>query len=270
MGEMRPSPTPPPADATAPVNTLTVLAAASLSGAFDALGAAFERAHPGVKYRGSYAGTQELLAQMESGAQADVFAAASEEHMGTAVLKKLVREPKAFASNRICVALAPHVPGLPGIKSLARPGLKLVVAVDKSPIGKYTRKVWAKIAADKDLGPDVAKGIEANAKSEEIDVKLVLNRVQMSEADAGFVYKSDAQQAGTKVQVMEIPDRLNVVASYPIALCATSANPDLAEQFVALVLSPEGQAILKRNGFQPPTKSGRATEPPLRSAPGAK
>ena len=253
MGEFKPSPTPPPvADATAPTSTLTVLAAASLSQAFDELGRAFEQAHPGVKYRGSYAGTQELVAQMESGAQADVFASASEQHMAAAVLKKLVREPKPFASNRICVAIAPHVPGIASLRNLAHPGLKLVVAVDKSPIGKYTRKVWRLISDDKDLGPTVAKGIKANVKSEETDVKLVLNRVQMGEADAGFVYKSDAQQAGTKIQVMEIPDRLNVVASYPVAVCATSANADLAAQFVALLLSPEGQAILKHNGFQPP------------------
>ena len=261
MGEFKPSATPPPADAAAPSSTLTVLAAASLSGAFDELGKAFESAHPGVKYRGSYAGTQELLAQMESGAQADVFASASEEHMAAAVLKKLVREPKPFASNRVCVAIAPHIPSIASIRNLAHPGLKLVVAVDKSPIGKYTRKVWRRISDDKDLGPAVAKGIKANVRSEETDVKLVLNRVEMGEADAGFVYKSDALQAGTKIQVLEIPDRLNVAASYPVAACANAANPDLAAQFIALLLSPEGQAILKRSGFQPPRAPATQSAP---------
>ncbi len=252
MGEAKPAATAPKADTAAATGDLTVLAAASLSKPFDDLGAEFEKQNPGIKYKGSYAGTQELLAQMESGAKADVFASASEEHMSAAVVKKLVREPKAFATNSLCIAVSPHAANVTSLKDLAKPGVKVVVAVEKSPIGKYTRKVLDKIAADKGFGPDVVKGIKANVKSEETDVKLVLSRVSLGEADAGFVYKSDAVSAGDKVRLIEIPGELNVTASYPLAVCATAPNPDPAAKFVELVLSQQGQDILRKYGFQPP------------------
>ena len=243
---------PTPASQPSASETITVLAAASLSRPFDELGKEFERSHPGVAYRGSYAGTQELLAQMERGVKADVFASASQEQMSSALTKKLVADPHVFATNKLCIVVSPKAQSIATIGDLAKSGVKLVVAVEKSPIGKYTRAALDKLAADKGYGPTVVKGIRANVRSEETDVKLVLSRVELGEADAGFVYASDAAGAGDAVRTVAIPDSLNVTASYPLAVCAGAPSAQLAAQFVELVTGPDGQAILAKHGFQPP------------------
>jgi molybdate transport system substrate-binding protein len=227
--------------------TLTVFAAASLRDAFGSLGAAFERQHPGAKVQFNFAGSQELRTQIENGAPADVFASADEKHM-TAVRKAgVVDAPKPFATNAPVVVVPADNPAevasledLPNVK-------RLVIGTPEVPIGAYTLQILDK--AKSQYGADFAARVQAKVVSRELNVRQVLTKVSLGEADAGIVYRTDARGAGDKVKVIEIPAELNVVAEYPIATVTRTPHPDLARAWVALVTGPAGQAALKDAGF---------------------
>lgn len=237
-----------PTDAT----TLTVLAAASLSEPFEAIGALFEAAHPGVQVVFSFAGSQQLARQLAGGAPADVFASASAKYIDAAVEAGRVQAGAAqmFAANRLVVIVPADNPaGLAELEDLARPGLKLVLAAKEVPVGAYSLEFLDKAAAE--LGADYKGAVLGNVVSYEENVKAVLAKVRLGEADAGIVYGSDAATAADAVRVIAIPDALNVVARYPLAIVADSPHAALADAFVAVVLSPQGQAALAAAGFSP-------------------
>jgi molybdate transport system substrate-binding protein len=240
---------------TAPPTILTVLAAASLSSPFTDLGRQFEADHPGVKVRFSFAGSQQLLQQLEQGAPADVFASASLSYMEAAVKTQRVAagSPRPFAHNRLVVITPKNNPsGIAGLIDLAKPGLKLDLAAREVPAGQYALDVLDKASADAGFGPNFKAQVLKNVVSYETNVKAVLTKVALGEADAGIVYASDgAGDAVARVGLLEIPVNFNVVAIYPIAAVAGSANPILAQAFVDLVLSKPGQDALVKNGFLP-------------------
>jgi len=227
---------------------LTVFAAASLTEAFGEIATAFEAAHPGTKVMLNLAGSNTLRAQIEQGAQADVFASANPQEMDALVSSGLVAPdaPRIFLTNRLVViAPADNPANVASIEDLTQHGLKLVLAAEDVPIGRYSRLVLDNVSAE------FKAQVLANVVSNENTVKQVVAKVQLGEADAGMVYASDAV-ATPKLTVIEIPVKWNVLAEYPIAILKSAPQPELAKEFVSFVLSPEGQAILMRWGFSTP------------------
>jgi molybdate transport system substrate-binding protein len=243
-----------PAPNTAPTN-MTVLAAASLTESFNELGQIFESQHPGIKVAFSFAGSQQLSEQLNQGADADVFASASKKYMDAAVAANRVTQdaPEIFAQNRLVVVYPKDNPaGLQSLKDLANPGLKLVLADKTVPVGQYSLEFLDKASLDPAFGAVFKDAVLANIVSFEENVKSVLGKVQLGEADAGIVYVTDiTQSASEQVDKIVIPDALNTIANYPIAPISDSKNADLARAFVALIMSPGGQAVLAKYGFLP-------------------
>jgi molybdate transport system substrate-binding protein len=227
------APMPVPATET-PTRTLTVFAATSLTDAFTEIGAAFDTVHPGVTTTFSFAGSQALRTQIEEGAPADVFASASEKEIDTLVKESFVTKdvPKIFLTNKLVVILPANNPAaLEKLEDLANPGIKLLLAAEEVPVGKYVHQ--ALDLMDASFGKGFKDKVLANVVSNEDNVKQVVAKVQLGEADAGIVTE------------------LNVIAKYPIAPLVKSDNDDLAAKFMEYVISSEGQTILAKWGFAP-------------------
>lgn len=236
--------------------TLNISAAASLSDAFQEIGRQFEAQHPGVKVEFNFSGSQQLAEQLAQGAPSDVFASANKKQMDAAVKSGRVKSeaPVDFLQNRlVVVAPTQQKEAIAAIADLAKPGLKLVLAAKEVPVGQYALDFLDKADKSGTYGTGFKNKVLANVVSYEQDVKAVLTKVGLGEADAGVVYTTDASSAAGRVTGLPIPDELNVVAVYPIAPIAGSAHADLAQAFVAFVRSPQGQAILTKFGFQPIT-----------------
>jgi molybdate transport system substrate-binding protein len=247
-----------PTASTAVARTLTVFAAASLTDAFSEMGHDFEASHPGVTVRFNFAGSQTLSTQITQGAVADVFASANQAEMDKLVSAGLVRQdaPKDFLSNLLVIILPKNNPArILNLQDLARPGLKLDMADETVPAGKYARQVLDNMSKDPSFGANFGAEVLANVVSNESDVKQVVAKVQLGEADAGFVYISDAVAAPGLMRIA-IPSDLNVVATYPIAMLIRAPQPELGSEFIAYVLSAEGQGILKKWGFTPLASGG--------------
>ncbi|MDQ3642439.1 MAG: molybdate ABC transporter substrate-binding protein [Actinomycetota bacterium] len=206
---------------------ITVLAAASLTEAFEDLGRS-----TAVTF--SFAGSQELVAQVEAGAPVDVVATADPDAMDRLARAGLVDTPRTFAGNRLAIAVGPGNPErIRGLTDLVRDGLTVVLADPAVPAGQYARQVLERA------------GVRVRPVSLELDVKAVARKVASGEADAGIVYATDVA-AGSSVA---IPDASNVVATYPVAVARTSANRGAAEAFVELLLGQTGRDTLSSHGF---------------------
>lgn len=226
---------------------LTVFAAASLREAFGKLGESFERGHPGVHVRFNFAGSQELRTQMENGAPADVFASADLKQFDGAKASGLVGAPRIFATNEPVIVVPKANPAkIASLGDLPK-ATRLVVGTPEVPIGAYTLQILDK--AKGKYGPDFRTRVEAKVVSRELNVRQVLNKVSLGEADAGLVYRTDARAAKDTVQVIDIPPDLNVVAEYPIAATLKAPSPDLAKDWVELVTGASGQATFGEFGF---------------------
>lgn len=235
----RTSPHPPEA-----TGRLTVLAAASLTDAFTEIGARFEKANPRVKVTFGFGASSSLATQVNQGAPGDVFASADAPNMDKLLGPGgagAASPPVTFARNSLQIVVGRGNPKrIASLADLARPGVVYVAAAPSVPIGGYAQQVLAKAA----VAP-VPKSLEA-------DVKAVVTKVALGEADAGIVYTTDVRAAGDKVQGVAIPDELNVVARYPIAVLRSVKNPVAADAFVAFVRGSEGQAVLASYGFGAP------------------
>lgn len=233
--------------------TLNVFAAASLTDAFGAIGEQFAADHPGVEVVFNFAGSNQLATQISEGAPADVFAAANHAQMNVAIATGRIVSgtQQTFARNRLVVVTPGDNPaGLTTLQDLAAPGIKVVFAAAAVPVGQYALDFLAKAAADGSLGEGYQAAVLANVVSYEENARSALTKVALGEADAGIVYTSDvAAGAAGDVQQIEIPDSLNTIAAYPIAVLSDSPNADLAQAFQAAVLSPAGQAVLEQYGL---------------------
>jgi len=226
---------------------ITVLAAASLTGAFTRIGADFERANPEVTVRFSFGPSDGLATQILEGSPADVFAPASPKYMdqvrsdGPGVTRQV-----DFARNTLAVIVPSDNPAhITSLADLARPGVKLVLAAVGVPAGDYARGVLENAG--------IQKEVLANVVSNEEDVKGVVQKVLLGEADAGIVYRTDiTPDISTSVRAISISDGVNVIATYPIAVIDGSGHTPVAEAFVRFVTGP-GQATLKKFGFLPPS-----------------
>ena len=224
-----------------PLNgTISVFAAASLTDSFKALGSSFQQAHSGVTVQFNFAGTPTLLTQIEQGAQADVFASAD-----TTNLDKLTTDgftagsSQVFAHNQLEIVVAPGNPkGINSLADLAKPGVIYITEGPTVPAGKYALQALGKA------------GVKVTPKSLETDVKSVISKIELGEADAGIVYTTDVKAAGSKVQGITIPDSYNVVTIYPVVAVKGSKNLAVANAFIAYVASDAGQATLASFGFQ--------------------
>lgn len=227
---------------------LVVFAAASLREVFQKLADGFEKSHPGVKVRLNFAGSQELRVQIEHGAKADVFASADTKHMETLRAQKLAMEPTPFARNEP-VVIVPAANPAKLTKFLDLPKAeRIVVGVPEVPIGAYTEAILR--GSEKHYGAKFRKGVVEHIRSRELNVRQVLTKVSLGEADAGIVYKTDALSAKEKVIAIAIPDTVNVIAEYPIARLAAAPQPDLAMEWLGFVLGPSGQKALDSAGFR--------------------
>ncbi|MEV7617955.1 molybdate ABC transporter substrate-binding protein [Streptomyces sp. NPDC089799] len=218
---------------------LTVLAASSLTDVFKTAGDVYQKTHPGTKITFSFAGSQELAAQVKQGAPADVLATADTKTMDG--LKAETGNPTIIAKNRLVIAAGKGNPfKVDELKDLADTKLKVVLAAPEVPVGRYSKQILD------------AQKIEVKPVSQEPNVRAVLSKVELGEADAGLVYKTDAAKAKGKVEAVEIPDEQNAVASYPAATLKASKNAEAAAAFVAWLSTPEAQRILQDAGFQQP------------------
>jgi len=231
---------------------LIVFAAASLTDAFNEIGEQFKLQNPGAAFEFNYAGSQQLRTQLEQGAAADVLASANTKEMTGAIQAELVVSgtQKVFARNRLAVIVPKDNPGVTELKDLAKSGLKIVLAAPGVPVGGYSLTALDKMNAD--FGATFSQTVLSNVVSYEDNVKQVVAKIQLGEGDAGIVYTSDVTPAAAeKVVKLEIPDKYNVLATYPIAVLKDAPQADLAAEFVDYVLSEDGQAILKKWGFIP-------------------
>ena len=250
--------------------SLTVFAAASLTDAFNAIGKNFQAANPGTTVTFNFAGSQQLAQQIGQGAPADVFASANNAQMAVLIKSGQVisGSQRTFVRNRLVVIYPTANPGgLTKLQDLAKPGLKVVLADKTVPVGGYALDFLTKASASPDFTPTFSPTVLANVVSYETDVKQVLAKVSLGEADAGIVYTTDiTADAAGKVGRLDIPDALNTIATYPIAAIKGSPNASLAQKFVDYVLSPDGQMVLVQFGFIPTTgnaSGGAATAAPL-------
>ncbi|HEY4726406.1 MAG TPA: molybdate ABC transporter substrate-binding protein [Actinomycetota bacterium] len=224
--------------ATAP-SELKVFAAASLTGAFTELGRQYAAANGGDKVTFNFAGSQALATQIQQGAPADVFASADTTNMDK--VRDLVGTPQSFASNLLQIVVEKGNPkGVKGLDDLAGSDLKVVLAAEEVPAGKYAKQILDRA------------GVSVRPVSREDNVKAVVTKVSLGEADAGIVYVTDVTAGGGKVEGVDIPEDQNVTATYPIATVKASKTQDKAQAFMDMVLSPEGQQVLKEFGFLPP------------------
>lgn len=221
---------------------LTVFAAASLKKTFTELGTQFEASHPGVKVTFDFAGSSDLVTQLQQGAPADVFASADTKNMDKATADDLVEgTPVNFASNTLEIAVPPGNPAkVTSLKDLTNPAVKLVICAPEVPCGSATQKVAT------------SAGITLKPVSEESSVTDVLGKVQTGEADAGLVYVTDVAGAGDKVTGIPFPESSVAVNLYPIAVLADSKSKDLAKELIALVAGTDGQKVLSAAGFAKP------------------
>ncbi len=249
----------PPTDSAAPGAeadgepiTLNVFAAASLTDAFGDIGENFAAANPGVEVVFNFAGSNQLATQINEDAPADVFASANTTQMNVVIEagRIVTGTQRTFVRNRLVVITPSDNPaGLTDLQSLTTPGVQIIFAAPEVPVGQYSLNFLDKADADGSLGAGYKDAVLANVVSYEENVRAVLTKVSLGEADAGIVYTSDVGAAADEVAQIEIPDHLNTIASYPIAAVADSPNLERAQQFVEYVLAPEGQQVLVDYGF---------------------
>jgi molybdate transport system substrate-binding protein len=190
-----------------------------------------------------------LRAQIEQGAPADVLAFADVVHADALRQSGALREYRIFARNALGVVVPARDARVRRLGDLARPGVKVVVAGATVPVGRYAMQVLDKLAASGLHGDDFRARVQANVVSQETNVRAVLAKVALGEADAGFVYLTDASVVADRVETLVVPDQYNVVPEYPIARLARSEHPHAAG-FVDWVLGSQGRRVLSRHGFR--------------------
>lgn len=228
---------------------LVVFAAASLREAFGTIAEGFDRRHSGVRVVFNFAGSQELAAQIVNGAAADVFASADPANMKKVATLGLVEQPRLFTRNApVLVVTADSRASIRSLEDLPR-AARIVLGDPEVPIGRYTREILDR--ASQRYGGNFRERVEERVVSNELNVRQVLAKVRLGEADAGIVYRTDVRSVGGDVVIVEIPAAVNVIAEYSIAVLKAAPHRALADAWVAAVAAPEGQAALAARGFLP-------------------
>jgi molybdate transport system substrate-binding protein len=230
-----------PASSPALSGTITVFAASSLNAAYTTIGKEFQTSHPGTMVTFSFGGSSMLVSQLQQGAIGDVFASADQPNMQKLIPAGLTAEsPIVFARNDLEIVVGKGNPKhITSLSDLARSGLAVVLCAPAVPCGRYAAQALQKAR------------VTVKPASQEADVKSVLGKVALGEADAGIVYVTDVKAAGAAIEGVAIPPALNVVAEYPIVILKDSQNRALARAFVSYVLT-DGRRILAGYGFTNP------------------
>lgn len=232
---------------------LTVFAAASLKDVFNAMAPVFERAHPTVALVFSFDASSSLRTQIEQGAPADAFASADTQNPETIAAAGLVDgRPVVFAGNRL-VVIVPHgnPAGIDSSADLARPGVKIVAAVEAVPIASYAQRAIDLLGRQPGYPADYASAVAANIVSREDNVRAIVTKIELGEGDAGIVYATDAIATPT-VGTVVIPDAANVEARYGAVALRSSKHPTEARDFISFLTGSEAQAVFARFGFLSP------------------
>jgi molybdate transport system substrate-binding protein len=234
--------TPQAAGSSGVTGTVTVFAAASLTESFTRIGEDFEAANPGSKVTFNFAGSSALAAQINQGAPADVFAAASPASMKTVTeAGNADGQPTTFVRNQLVIAVAKGNPlGIRGPADLARPGVKVALCAEQVPCGAAANKALA------------AANVELTPVTLEQDVKAALAKAKLGEVDAALVYRTDARSAAADVDGLEFPESASAINEYPIVVIAEAPNKPAARKFVEYVRTGKAQAVLTQAGFQAP------------------
>lgn len=233
---------------------LLVFAAASLTDAFTELGETFTEANPHIRVTLNFASSSTLATQLSNGAPADVFASANPRQMEvTTEADRIGTDPVIFARNRLVLMVPADNPAeIESLADLQTPGLLLILAAPEVPVRDYTDTMLERMANDPDYGEVFREAVLANLISEEANVRQVVTKVALGEADAGIVYSSDiTPDIAEDVITFEIPEIYNTIAEYPVAITNDTEHPEAAQAFVDFILSDEGQAILAKWGFIP-------------------
>jgi molybdate transport system substrate-binding protein len=234
---------------------LTVFAAASLNEAFSAMAQEFAHANPGIRITFNFAGSQQLAQQIAEGAPVDIFASANMKQMNDAVKSGRIDSAsvRIFAHNRLVVLIPKeNSAGIRSLRDLGAPHLKIVLADKTVPVGQYALEFLEKCNRSADYDSSFKQRVLGNVVSYEENVKAVVTKIVLGEADAGIVYRSDiSTNVSEYTDAIVLPDNLDVIAEYPIALARDASSSGNAEIFVRYLLSDEGQRILTRFGFLP-------------------
>jgi len=226
--------------------TLQIFAASSLTEAFEALEQRFEALNPEVEVSLTFAGSQVLRLQLEGGAGADVFASANRDHMDALVRGGVIEQTQTLGSNALVLIVPRDNPsGLTGFEDLTS-SQRLVIGTEHAPVGRYSRELLRR--ANDTLGPAFAEQVLERVVSEEKNVRLVRAKVELGEADAAIVYRSDAL-GRPSLQTLEIPAAINVEARYSMGLVMDSQNATMAREWIGFVASDQGKSILAEHGF---------------------
>ncbi|MGB0383520.1 MAG: molybdate ABC transporter substrate-binding protein [Ardenticatenaceae bacterium] len=234
---------------------ITLFAASSLTDALSEIARSYERKHPNVTVRVNFGGSSQLATQLAEGAPADLFASANETQMQKLVQSGQIAAESVqfFATNRLVLVVPAENPAaITSLADLARPGIKLVTAAKEVPIGQYTRDILAKMEQSADFSPGFEQAVLGNIVSEEANVRQVVTKVQLGEADAAMVYRSDVRPNQPTLQTIPIPEAYNVQAYYPIAPLHHARQKEGAANLLAFILSAQGQAILHKWGVLSP------------------
>lgn len=219
-----------------------VFAAASLTAVFTALAAAFEKANPGARIELHFAGTPNLVMQVQQGELPAVFASADEANMQKLVdANVLAGAPRVFATNGLAIVVRAGNPaGIRQLAALAKPGARVALCGPEVPAGRYARHALAKA------------GVHVQSVSDEPNVRALVTKVQLGELDAAIAYRTDGHGLDGKVTLVDVAPEHDVVAKYPIALVRGAEAGDVGAAFVEFVLSPSGQQLLQSFGFRAP------------------
>jgi len=242
---------------------LTVFTAASLTGAFSEIGEMYEN-ETGISVAFNFDGSQTLRTQIENGAYADLFASANMKQMNSVKDGGLMNNSSIviFTRNKLSLIVPKDNPAkITNLSDLARPGIKIVIGTKDVPVGDYALQIIARLGNDSAYGPDYETEVLANVISQETNVNYVVTKVALGEADVGFAYISDiTENLASKVDKIDIPDEYNIIAEYPMGMLLESKHPAESQEFMDLVISDEGRAVLEKYGFAPVESEPEVTE----------
>ena len=223
---------------------LTVSAAASLTEAFQQYGGQIDYA----RARFSFAGSDELAAQIRRGVKPDVYAAANTKLPDALYDERRVERPVVFAGNRLVIGVPADADRVGSVEDLSGPDVSVVAGARAVPVGSYTREVLSR------LRPATEKAILANVRSSEPDVKGVVAKLTQGAADAGFVYVTDVEATNGKLKAIELPKSLRPSVAYGVAIVRGAKEPEAARDFIEGLLDGEGRDVLRQAGFEPPPR----------------
>ena len=230
---------------------LDIYAASSLSDAFRELGTAFTTSHGGTSIAYNFASSSVLATQISEGAPADVFASADRAQMDRVLAAGYASVSVIFATNELVAVVSANNSPVHTFADLARAGVRVVIAAEDVPAGRYAREVFQKASGPGGIAPGFGAAVLRNVRSQELNVRAVRARVELGEADAGIVYLSDVLESDVKLARVPIPAAFNVTAEYYIAATGRQGPSPRALEFIDFVRSERGSAILARYGFTP-------------------